>query len=591
MIRYNTTPNFKTSVLLGCLIALFIFSCNRIKKNKNTLETTLKHHLFECTQALNKINSSKDLQQNTEHFKKARHFFKSAEPLLSFFDKENYKSLNSPNLLRVHEEDATDIKIWNPFGFQAIEETLLLEDDNQKLNSLIKQTSNRLNFIHNNLHINPKDYHLIWILRDGVIRIATTGLSNFDSPVLQQSLQESISAYDGLLEIIFSSEENFQNKKLYNDWLSEIKNTKTSLNVPYDTFDSYDFIQNHTNKQLVLLNKTIDDWQVKFPFQMSLNNRFNSMFGNDMFNLRSFSNNQNDSLFFEEKIILGKQLFNDRKLSLNNDMSCATCHIKDKAFTDGKKVFNQHQKRNTPTLTYAGLQRNFFHDGRAGNLEGQIVGVVNNHNEFASDLTAITNTVKENEAYSKAFDTLYLTGINHSNIRHAIASYIRSLNSFNSKFDNNINKKENTLSPSEKNGFNLFMGKAGCATCHFPPLFNGTVPPNFKESELELIGTPKNNNFENPILDNDFGRYDVFQTEERKHFFKTPTLRNISKTAPYMHNGVYNTLEEVVEFYDRGGGTGLGFDLAYQTLPGDSLGLTRIEKDAIIAFLKTLTDQ
>lgn len=234
------------------------------------------------------------------------------------------------------------------------------------------------------------------------------------------------------------------------------------------------------------------------------------------------------------------------------------------------------------------LTKAFFFDNRSGSLEGQIVGVVTNHDEFNSDLEHITNVVKQDDIYSKAFDTLYTRGATDMTIRQVMASYIRILNKFNSKFDNNINNKENTLTEQERKGFNIFMGKAACATCHFPPLFNGTLPPNFSESELEIIGVPETK--ANKKLDDDLGRFNYLNVDERKGSFKTPTIRNIALTAPYMHNGVYHTLEEVVDFYNKGGGEGLGFNVPHQTLPINELNLTEEEQASVIAFMKTLTD-
>jgi cytochrome c peroxidase len=132
------------------------------------------------------------------------------------------------------------------------------------------------------------------------------------------------------------------------------------------------------------------------------------------------------------------------------------------------------------------------------------------------------------------------------------------------------------------------MGKALCATCHFIPLTNGTVPPFFYETEKEVIGVPET--AENKMLDDDLGFYWKFNEDLHKGMFKTPTIRNIELSAPYMHNGVYNTLEEVLDFYNKGGGGGLGFDLEHQTLPFDKLNLSIEEQNAIISFMKTLTD-
>lgn len=132
------------------------------------------------------------------------------------------------------------------------------------------------------------------------------------------------------------------------------------------------------------------------------------------------------------------------------------------------------------------------------------------------------------------------------------------------------------------------MGKALCATCHFMPLTNGSVPPFFIEKEKEVIGVPKESN--NKELDTDTGFYWVYNENLHKGMFKTPTIRNIELTAPYMHNGVYNTLEEVKNFYNKGGGSGLGFNVPHQTLPFDHLNLSEQEIQDIITFMKTLTD-
>jgi cytochrome c peroxidase len=134
------------------------------------------------------------------------------------------------------------------------------------------------------------------------------------------------------------------------------------------------------------------------------------------------------------------------------------------------------------------------------------------------------------------------------------------------------------------------MGKGKCGTCHFAPLFNGNTPPSFLNSESEVIGVPENADTINSSIDDDDGKYNLYGIELHKNAFKTSTLRNITLTAPYMHNGVYNTLEEVIEFYNRGGGAGLGIKLENQTLPDDKLHLTSEEKKALLVFMESLTD-
>ncbi|MDW5290870.1 cytochrome-c peroxidase [Formosa sp. PL04] len=580
-----------------CLLLLITVSCKKEEKTVNidstekNIETFYISELNSSISFLDSISIFKKTEDNIAFYKKARMHFKTVEPILASIDKNNFKSLNAPNILQVQEEDLTDIKIRNPFGFQVIEEMLHeSEIDTLNLENTVSITSNRLKLIKANTSIKLKDYHIIWLIRDQIIRIATTGITGFDSPVLGQSLAECQYTYKTLITLIEFYKDKYTSKEIYNNLIASFKNSIENLNHDFDSFDRYDFIKNYTDKQLELLVKTQEDWHVTFPFEMAISNNATSLFGANTVNVFYFTDYKSDTTNLKQKEAFGKLLFNDKMLSKNYNMACASCHIEDKAFTDGRKTFDKNQLRNSPTLTYAAYQQSFFMDGRAGSLEGQVVGVAENHDEFNLPMDSIANRVVKNPNYKQLVDKLYNNKRVDFNTRHAIASYVRTLNGFNSKFDNNINGKENSLTDEEKHGFNLFMGKAVCATCHFPPLFNGTVPPNYNDTEVELIGVPQNNDTINAIISTDLGSYNVFGTNERKHFFKTPTVRNIEKTAPYMHNGVYTTLEEVVDFYNRGGGKGIGIHEDYQTLPFDELNLTKAEQESLIAFMKTLSD-
>ncbi len=595
----NNFQKIKKAHVIMCLFLVSIIGCKQEKTtsysklDNQALEAKVQEYyskrLDDCISSLEEINVVEEVSEKLNKYKLARREFKLIEPILAFADKENYKSLNAPNILKVEEEDATDIKIRAPFGFQVIEE-LLNEDevDVAEVESIIKKTVSRLKLIAANNTLYLKKHHVLWLLRDQIARIALVGITGFDSPVLEQSLLEAKTNYETLLFIIGTYKSEFSKDKLYTDFVNELQTAQKMLQEGnFESFNRYDFIKNHTHKQLELLAKTSEDWKVEFPLTMAFNNNITSLFSKETFNIDFFNDyHQLEKAMSNEKIALGRKLFNDKNLSKDGVMSCATCHIKDKAFTDGLATFPK-QKRNTPTLPYAAYQQTFFHDGRAGSLEGQIVGVVENKNEFHTNLENLTETVKNDSVYTKSFANLY-GKVTDFNIRNAIANYIRSLGDFSSKFDKNINNKENTLTTSEINGFNLFMGKAKCATCHFPPVFNGTVPPNFTETEVESIGVP---NMKETGLDDDLGAYDIFKTEERKYFFKTSTVRNISKTAPYMHNGVYETLEQVVDFYNKGGGQGLGYKVPNQTLPSDKLNLSEKEIKDLIAFMEALTDE
>ncbi len=384
-------------------------------------------------------------------------------------------------------------------------------------------------------------------------------------------------------------EGEFKDITIFQKLNAELDAAIQDLTCDFNTFDRYAFIKKHTHKQLMFWNLVVKDWNVSFPFELAIKNNATSLFSSNTFNLKYFSD-RNSGEITPEKITLGEKLFYDTNLSSDKTISCATCHLPQKAFTDGLKI-GKGVTRNTPTLLYSSLQKAFFYDKRAGSLEEQIIAVVKNENEFHTDLETLKKVVEEDSSYIKTFSKVFnKTKINNADIRNAIASYIRDLNPFDSKFDRNINGIENTITQSEINGFNLFNGKAKCATCHFAPLFNGTIPPNYKESEIELIGVPQENDTINTKISPDLGRYYVYNTPERKHFFKTSTVRNVSKTSPYMHNGVYNTLEEVLDFYNRGGGSGIGIEQEYQTLPSNKLNLNQQEINDIIAFMESLED-
>ena len=554
------------------------------------VEKQFTQELNYAASHLDTVANSTSIAEKQSHYKKARKYFKLAEPVLAFLDADNYKFLNQPNLTKIEEEDLTDIKILEPKGFQVLEEALFDEEPTiSTINDNAAVSAARLRLIANSTNLTHiKPYHILWIIRNGFIRVALTGITGFDSPALKNSLQESQWVYQGLIGILEHFEGQFYDTEIFTDWSKILQNGIATLDNDFDSFDRYEFIKFHTHPTLVLWNKTVTDWKVEFPFTMAIQNNAVSLFDKNTFNLSYFSSEKFETLDLD-KVALGKILFEDKSLSKSETMSCASCHKAELYYTDGKKI-GKGVSRNSPTLLYAALQKGLFYDKRAGSLEGQIVSVVNNKNEFHSDVKTMVAAVQSNADYVKNFAKIYPKGVTDHNLRNAIATFIRSLIPFNSKFDRNINNLENTLTASEKKGFNLFTGKAQCATCHFAPVFNGTVPPGFRESEIEAIGVPVAADTINATISPDLGRYYVFKTEKRKHFFKTPTIRNSSKTAPFMHNGVYTDLKSVVDFYNRGGGIGIGIALENQTLPPDPLGLTEAEQEDLVAFMHALTD-
>ena len=580
-----------------CSLFVFFVSCKKEPVYDEVtaftqLEQYFKTEIRNTYESLDALNKAQLLSEKKAMYLEARLHFKKVEPILAFVDSENYNYLNQPNILKIEEEDFTDIKIKNPTGFQVMEELLFDEVvDEVELHTQAAITSTRLKFLYKNQTLKfLKKHHILWMLRDAVNRIALTGITGFDSPVLEHSLTEAQTVYASLKEILHVFEKEFTNKELLKKWDTHLDKSVSFLaNSDFKGFNRYRFLKDYTQPTLEIWNQTVSDWKVVFPFKQAINYNVDNLFSNKTFNINYFTNQKGDPIA-EAKVALGKKLFEDNSLSHDKSISCATCHKQELYFTDGLAK-SPGTTRNSPTLFYAALQKGFFHDKRTGTLEGQVIDVINNPNEFHLSLNDLEKRVMENPSYQEAFLATYGKAIDNHLIRNAIASYVMALNPFNSKFDLNMQGLENTLTSSEINGFNLFTGKAKCATCHFAPLFNGLVPTAFKESEMELIGVPQSKDTIKAKIDSDLGRYNVYQTEQRKFFFKTPTVRNIEKTAPYMHNGVYTTLEEVIDFYDKGGAAGLGIDLEYQTLPTDKLNLSAQEKADLVAFLKSLTDK
>jgi len=275
------------------------------------------------------------------------------------------------------------------------------------------------------------------------------------------------------------------------------------------------------------------------------------------------------------RVELGKALFFDPRLSDNNQMSCATCHNPSFDWTDGLPVsIGRNSKkltRSTPTLLNTGYLRKLFWDGRANSLEEQAVGPIKSAIEMNQNIEDLVRELQAIAGYQEMFEKAYPgEGISEATIGKALASFERTIVSkFNSPFDRWLNGDQTAISASAKNGFKLFDGKARCNVCH-----SGAT---FTDGGFHNIGL--NNG-------DDIGRYEFVKVKALKGAFKTPTLRNVANTAPYMHNGELATLEAVIDHYIDGWKSKP--DLSPDIKPID---LTKQEKADLIAFLETLSEQ
>jgi len=431
-------------------------------------------------------------------------------------------------------------------------------------------------------------------------RIIALGITGFDSPIEQTSLPESAAALTSVQFILQSYQSVIAAKKIagYYNTLQLLQDARQFIlaHNNFNHFSRMEFIVRFMNPICNWLGSTKEKMGYREnPARYTLIKKTANLFNEHSLRRNIY---MGDDTLTEARIALGKKLFFEPLLSANGRRSCAGCHQPAKAFTDGlpkAMQLDEHSTlpRNTPVLWNAALQRNLFYDSRQTSLDHLIMEVLGNDKEMNKGAGNAIEKIKQQNDYQVLYRKAYPfadSAITDKKIVNALATYIRTLVSYNSRFDNYMRGQKDKMTVTEINGFNLFMGKAKCGTCHYAPLFNGSKPPTYYYQESEVLGVPASTDTLHPVIDSDPGRIAFLHVDFFEHAFKTPTLRNIALTPPYMHNGVYKTLEEVIDFYDRGGGQGLGLTVPNQTLPADKLGLTKTEKTALKAFLLTLTD-
>jgi cytochrome c peroxidase len=274
----------------------------------------------------------------------------------------------------------------------------------------------------------------------------------------------------------------------------------------------------------------------------------------------------------EAEVQLGKVLFFEPRLSTHENISCASCHNPDLGFSDGQArgigTMGNRLGRNTPHIYNLAWNTVFFWDGRAASLEEQALGPIQASGEMNLPLDKAVARLKDIPFYVNAFAAVYAeSGITPENIGRAIAAFERTIISANSAFDRYMRGDQNAMSPDAIRGLQLFMGKANCIACH--------SGPNFTDESFHNIG----------VGDTDPGRAAVIHDQSLTGAFKTPGLRNVLLSAPYMHDGSVPTLEEVVRFYNAGGKHTAGLSDLMKPLH-----LNDREIFELVAFLGALTD-
>lgn len=292
--------------------------------------------------------------------------------------------------------------------------------------------------------------------------------------------------------------------------------------------------------------------------------------------LSSFMPVPPDNPLTAEKIELGRRLFFDNSLSRDGTVACASCHQPDKGFTDGRAlpvgIDRRQGRRNVPTLLNCAYGLSMFWDGRAATLEEQALVPLANPSEMGNSLKEVVKRLQRETRYRRLFHAAFSSSeVTPLRIAQALASFQRTLVAGDSAYDRSVRSRDETvLNETARRGMKLFFGKARCAHCHEGELFTDQKFHNTGVSWGKLPG--------------DLGRYEPSRHEEDRGKFKTPTLRNLLLTAPYMHDGSLATLEEVVEFYNRGGERNPYLDQSIQPLT-----LSQQDQSDLIEYLKTLT--
>jgi cytochrome c peroxidase len=275
------------------------------------------------------------------------------------------------------------------------------------------------------------------------------------------------------------------------------------------------------------------------------------------------------------KIMLGKQLYFDTRLSKDNTISCATCHNPALGWSDkgptSKGIAGQMGGRRSPPVSNAAYIPLQFWDGRSPSLEDQAKGPIQNPIEMGNTHQEMIRTVGDIPGYVEEFKLVFGTGpITVQQVADAIAAFERTVVTTDSKFDRYARGDHAALTRLEKQGLEVFNGKGHCTACHWGP--------NFTDGRFHNIGVPAKDP-KNP----DLGRYVVTKNPADMGAFKTPTVRDASLRAPYLHDGSEKTLESLIDFYNRGGGSDANLDPLMVPL-----GLSKLEKKALIAFIKAL---
>lgn len=558
------------------------------------------------------LKDAGDVESIQERIKACRQEMKSMDFWMRYLEPLAYKKINSP--LPVEWETEVFEKFEKPYkrdGAGLTLAALYLEEEGADKETLLRLVQSSFDatavYAADSIVGQLKDYrHLFLCNRLYLLNLAAIYTTGFECPDTARVIPELRQMLSGVQQIYNAFNLSFPDTPVPDEFLVLYRQAIAfagSQSDNYSNFDHFTFIKDYINPLFRINQQCITRYRIfsRSMVDYSLNKSAVSIFDKGLYNGQNAKGiflRVKDSAVLAEIDRLGKLLFYDPILSGNNKRSCASCHKPTEYFTDNSNrtspQFNHMGAlaRNTPSLINATYNHLIMLDGKHISLQQQVVDVITNKDEMGADAKVVLEKVLSCKEYSTAFKKLlqYTPQESEVTIEHlssAVTMYYGKFSKAYAPFDEAMNNNGRIDLPA-KEGFNLFMSRAQCATCHFVPQFNGVKPP-YVGSEFEVLGVPEDTAFKK--LSPDMGRYYINPAAETTNAFRTGSVRNAANTAPYMHNGVFKTLEEVVDFYNNGGGAGRGLKVDNQTLSADHLGLSPSEKAKLIAFMKSLNEK
>ncbi len=437
-----------------------------------------------------------------------------------------------------------------------------------------------------------------------LLNLASIYTTSFECPDTSRVIPELIILLKSVQEIYTAHNLSFPEEPILDEYMDLYRKCLIFCeqgNAEFSNFNRFAFIKKFVDPLFTLNQKMIKNYKASSISynEFALSNDANSIFDKSLYESQDrfgVFRGIKDSTLLRKVYNLGKLFFFDPIFSGNTKRSCASCHKPLNYYTDTtvqtSKQFDPSLKlaRNTPTLLNVHLSPQLMLDGRHQSIFDQFHEVINNPQELNTNEKDILKKILSCKEYF--LELKYITKsmgtstIRFEHIASVLNFYIGTYSGFYSTFDRIMSDYMDSDNEIVQ-GFNLFMGKALCGTCHYVPGFGGIKAP-FISNEFEVVGVPQDTSFSQ--VSRDSGRFAQIMDGTALFSFRTPTLRNVAKTKPYMHNGIFHTLEEVIEFYNDGGGNGRGLNLANQTLMSEKLNLTALEKRNIIHFLESLSE-